>query len=250
MTRAKETADLDHDLVLLVDGPGVRRASVDVPLFLELCASFFQLVQANAGEDAASLDLTGLQLIDREGAALAAGVSSPDLARASAEQALRQIAGEEAPRGVTRLADRARNAVWRLPAGHTAKVVAGPWIRPIVAARSQDLGPLEALLAIRAVPLRVGGKKPAARFLSRLEGEFTLETSPDQARALGAQLYKEVEIVAKIARDTDGAIERGVLQSFERVEPQGPATAWRAWYQAIGGAAWDQIEDLRTELKG
>src|SRR5262249_8465251 len=134
-------------------------------------------------------------------AALAAGVSSADLARASAEAALRQIAGEEAPRGLTRLADRARSAVWRLPAGHTAKVVAGPWVRPIVASRSQDTGPLEAILAIRAVPLRVGGKKPAARFQSSLEGEFTLDTSADQARALGAHLYEEVEIVAKIARD-------------------------------------------------
>jgi hypothetical protein len=250
MPRAEQTAELDHDLVLSVDGPGVRRASVDVPLFLELCASFFQLVKANASEDAVSLDLTGIRLVDKHSAALAAGVSSAALARASAEQALRQIAGDDAPRGLARLADRARSAVSRLPEGHTAKVVAGPWVRPIVVSRSQDLGPFDAILAIRAVPLRVGGKKPAARFQSRLEGEFTLDTKADQARALGAHLYEEVEIVAKVARDPDGNIESGYLESFACVAPEGPATAWRAWYQAIGGAEWDQIEDLRTELKG
>jgi hypothetical protein len=226
--------DLDRYVVLEVDGPGVSTSNVDVPAFLELAAAFFTLLKANANESATPLGFTSVKIEDKC-VALCALPDSIDIAKDSADQALRQIAGEDAPHGLATLAERARIAVRRLPTGQSAKVIVGPWVRPVVVAPGEPVAPLDSMLSIRARPIRVGGKKPAVRFSSEMEEDFTLTATADQARELGSMLYRDVEIVARVSRDAAGFIEGGRLESFEIVEDEDPRPAWRDWFRKVRG---------------
>jgi hypothetical protein len=226
--------DLDGYVLLELNGPNVSPATVDVPSFLDLAASFFQLVKANSDEMAADLRLTGIEIIDKC-AAVRARPDAVDVAKECAELALRQIGGDAAPRGAAQHVERARAAVRALPADHCAKVLIGPWRRSIVVRPDDAIAPLDEVLAIRAEPIRAGGKRPAVRFRSFLEEDFTLEVTAEQARALGAILYSEVEIEARISRDAEGYIDGGRLLSFEPIDEGDPRPAWLEWFKRVQG---------------
>ena len=204
MTRKGEPLDPQH-VLLELDGPGVSPQSVDAPAFLRLASAFFRLLKGNATASQRQLSLSSLEVIDKC-VALSVGSDNPEGARVCAVEALRQIGGEDPPRGLQQLAEEARASVRELPEGQRAKVIIGPWSHAVPAPPPAPASPLDSLLSIRAVPLRAGGKRPAVRFMSQFEEDFTLFVTEDQARTLGSLLYNEVEIEAVISRDPAGRI--------------------------------------------
>jgi hypothetical protein len=232
--------DRERDVVLEIDGPGATPSDVDAAALLEFAAAFFQLLKANAEEHEETLSLTHVMIVDKC-VAVVARPDRIDVAKRCADEAVRQISGGEPPKRGTALVDRARASVRRLPAEQRAKVFVGPWHRDVVAEPSKDPEPLDSILSIRATPIRIGGRKPAVRFRSDLEDDdFTLETTQEIARKIGAHLYHEVEIDAIVRRGSDGAIEKGKLNTFEPVETGDPRPAWREWFRSVGG---DELGD-------
>ena len=232
MARGPEEPDLSRYVVLAVEGPKVTPETVDAPSMLELAAAFFQLVVANAADRGASISLKGLTVVNKC-AALCVVPDEFDVARECADAALRQIGGEDPPHGLVELTDRGREAVRDLPPGHQAKVLLGPWVRTIP--RTPEAAPhqLESMLSIQAKPIRVGGRRPTARFASEMEDDFTLSLTAAQARSLGAKLYEPVVIEARVRRDADGAIVGGELTSVEDVAVGDPRPAWREWARKL-----------------
>lgn len=100
-------------------------------------------------------------------------------------------------------------------------------------AEPREPSPMDEMLSIRATPMNVGGEAPWAWFRSPLEDGFGIELSIEQARELGALLYREVDIVAFVSRGADGRIECGRLTSWELVEDGDPRPAWREWYRSV-----------------
>lgn len=225
-------SDIDRYLVLEIDGPGVSPETADAPYVLELAAAFFQLVKANANESG-EIRLTDLRIVDKCLAVLALP-DNLEFAKMCAEDALRQIAEGEPPRGGGEYVTRARNAIKYMPSDHRAKVWVGSWRRDVVVEPNVIPEPLDAVLAIRATPIRVGGSRPAVRFRSDLEEDFTLTTSKTIACDIGKYLYKEIDIDAVVHRDSDGLIINGKLTSFEPVVTGDPRAAWIEWYRSVG----------------
>jgi hypothetical protein len=249
MVERRTPSDLNDYLVLEVDGPGVSPETVDPVILLELAASFFRLVEANAEEDLAeSFSLRDLYVLDKC-VCFASRPTSLAEGKLFANAAAMQIAGSEPPRGGADAAARARRIVGRLPFDQHVKVMAGGWERMIELPGSVEEPPMAERTSFRATPYRVGGKtRPTARFKARAHQDFTLHGREDLLRALARQLYLEVEIVARIRRGNDGEIETGELLSFEAVEDVDPRTAWREWFRSVGGDLWDHVADIEAEL--
>jgi hypothetical protein len=230
---------LDQYVILEIDGPGVSPETLDAAALLEFAAAFFQLVQVNASENG-GLTLTDVRIIDKCAAVLA----RPDrleLAKDSAEEAVRQIAGfGDIPKGGTAYVERARASVRLMPKEQRAKVLVGAWHRDVVAQTDMPPEPLDAILSVRATPIRIGGSRPAVRFRSDLEADFTLSTTQEIARRIGAYLYREVDIEGVVHRAADGTIADGRLNSFEPVSTSDPRPAWREWFRSVGG---DELAD-------
>lgn len=229
-----------RSVALELDGPGVSPETVDAPLLFELAAAFFLLLQGNAEDAATPITLRGVHIIDKC-LRLAVPVEHLEQARQFAEDAMRQMVGEQdPPRGLGLVADRGRSALGKLQPDQTAKIVVGKWERPLALPKQDDvILPNDSILSVRAVPVRVGGAKPLIRFKSMLEDEpFTLTATEEQARKLGALLYKEVDIDALISRAADGTIDGGKLVSFEPVIDGDPRPAWREWFKSVGGEEW------------
>jgi len=238
----------DHDVMLELDGPGISPESVDPSSFLRLASAFFRLLEANAGNAERPLSLSGAAIIDKC-VALRARTDNAALAQIHAASALRQIGGEEPPHGLLQLTKEARDSVRSLPAGQQAKVIVGPWARPVPKPPALPLPPFDAFISIRATLQRVGGKTPAVRFSSAFEEDFSLQVTPAQACELGAMLYRDVDVEAVVSRDGEGRIEGGELRSYAPVQDEDPRPVWKAWFESVGGAEWDTVEDLNSELK-
>lgn len=235
---------LDQCLVLEIDGPGVHPETADVPAVLELASAFFQLVVANADE-VGGIKLTNIQ-IQAKCLAIAALPDRLGVAKTCAQHAIIQIAGGEAPKGCGKYVERMRAAIIRLPTNHSVKVLAGPWRGSVVAEKLRPEEPISETISIRAIPIRIGGNRPAVRFHCESEDEFTLTATQQKAREIGPYLYREIDIEALVQRDADGAIVGGQLVSFEPLSESDPRPAWREWFRSVGG---DDIDfDDRSEL--
>lgn len=232
--RDKSSLVPDDRLLLELDSPGLQPGTVATSPLLELAASFFALVEANAAAQERSLDLVGLEILDKC-VALAARPNDIRLAREMAELSRRQIGGlEELQHGTRERVERVREAMRQLGPGQVARVQIAAWSKTLKAVEQDVAPPLDSQLSIRARPIRIGGKRPMVRFESRLEDDFSLQTTQDTARQLGQFLWREVDIEAKVTRDVDGTIAGGTLISFEPVdEDADPQTAWRDWYRAV-----------------
>jgi hypothetical protein len=68
--------------------------------------------------------------------------------------------------------------------------------------------------------------------------DFSLDASKDDLRALGTQLYREVEIEAEVERDEHGEIAAGRVLGFAMVTDEEPADAWQNWFDENIGT-WD-----------
>ncbi len=220
-------------MVLEIDGPGVHPETADVPAVLELAAAFFQLVAANANE-AGGIKLTNIKIYDKC-LAIAALPDRLDLAKTCAQYAVEQISGGEVPKGCGKHVERARAAIIHLPTDHHVKVLVGPWHGNVVAEKQRSAEPINETISIRAIPIRIGGNRPAVRFRCELEDEFTLMATQEQARDIGSCLYREIDIDASVQRDAEGTIVGGQLVSFERLSESDPRPAWREWFCSVGG---------------
>lgn len=239
-----ENLDLSRYVVLEIDGPDVSPQTLEAPAFLELAAAFFQLLIANADDDGERLSLTDVRIIDK----CVAVIARPDrfdVAHMCVTDALRQISGGDPPKGGAVFVERTRVAVRRLAPELHAKVLLGTLHLDIVVDADAATEPLDSILSIRATPIRIGGRRPAVRFRSDIEEDFTLDATQDVARAVGAHLYREVDIDAMVRRAADGSILSGRLTSFEPVATGDPRPAWRAWFRSVGG---DESDDERTGL--
>lgn len=111
------------------------------------------------------------------------------------------------------------------------------------------------ITTLRAVPFFVGqiGNSIKAVFASESEtGKFSLKVTPDQARAIGANLGKELEIEAHVGRFEDytgpTTIGGGRVIAVHELSNEDPIDAWKKWFHACGGDIWDKVEDIEKEL--
>lgn len=237
-------------IALEIDGAGVSPETVDVPTFLEAAAAFFSLVQGNAREERSDLSLVGLQIVDKC-VALVSGSDRPELSKFYSEKAYLQIEGKlPTPRGLTSTRDRARTAIRKLPGGMAMKLIVDDWTAPLILDPPKVV-PLDALISLRVTITRVTGEPSAkTRLKSKLEKQpFSLSISKAQAQQLGPYILREIDVDARIRRDSDGHIVDGKLLDFKPVDYEGDATTvWRAWYRD-NAAEWDQVDDIESELR-
>lgn len=237
-------------IALEVDGVGVSPETVDVPAFLEAAAAFFSLVQGNAKEEHRSISLVGIQIIDKC-VAIVSGSDRPDLSKFYAEKAHLQIEGKiQTPRGLTSIRERAQTAIRRMPSGMSVKLIADGWSAPVVV-HTPKIEPLDSLVSFRVTLIRVTGEPyPKIRLKSKLEKKrFSLTVTKAQAQQLGPHILREIDIDARIRRDSDGHIADGRLLDFSPVDSENDAsTLWRSWYRE-NAPEWDRVEDIESELK-
>lgn len=241
----------DRRLFFVLEGPGVKPETVDIATALSLAAEYFDLVRRIATLDDKPFTLTGVW-VEAGSARFASMPSSVTRARAASNQLRAYVRGRalpppklDAPIGKFRRAleqEAARfGAAFRIGNTHQKLDLA----KPSGAERST------AVTSMRARLVRLGGAEPAARFSSKTEpDEFTV-TLPNEeiARQLGPHVYREVDIVVRISRDEDGAIESGELIEFEPLQGGDAAAAWREWFKEAG-AGWEQVKDVEAELHG
>lgn len=225
------------DLLFEVDGPNVHPTTVDALSLLEMAAAYFSLVAAEAAQRHVELHFQGLEVIDKC-AAVRVFVSDQAIATLAARQAQQVLRGAAPPpRGGSENVKRFRKAAQRFEVEpHTYRIAAiTPEGRlPLAVLREQRTRPMDSLVTLRAKPVRVGGDTPAVRFWSVLErDEFTLAATEEQARKLGTELYREVELEALIERGKDGVINGGKVLDFHPVDNEcvEPWDAWRKWYR-------------------
>lgn len=104
--------------------------------------------------------------------------------------------------------------------------------------------------SIRAELLSLGGDDPKARFRSRLDGEFAVQVTKEQARKLGPILYRWADLRVKVERDARETIVSGTLVDFEPVESgdaEGTIVAWEHYHRThVSG--WDTVIDIEKDL--
>lgn len=236
-------------VALEVDGQDVSTENIDAPAVLEIAAAFFSLLQGNAHEEHTPLSLKGIKVIDKC-VAIASGTDKPDLSRLLALKTHMQIEGKiMTPRGLTSLRDRARAAIKKMPE-LSVTLIADNWSAPILLPVLK-IEPIDSMLSIRATVIRVTGEPYSrVRLKSRLERKrFSLSITKQQAQDIGKHLLAEVDIDARIRRDTEGNIVSGRLTTFQPVDTEGdPIAQWKSWFKEVG-ANWNDIADIESELK-
>ncbi|HXJ18930.1 MAG TPA: hypothetical protein VMT03_01755 [Polyangia bacterium] len=240
--------DSKTDDRLVVKIEGTSPSTVDAQAALRLAAAYLDLVRSVADEEGASLQFTGIQLLN-ESVGFAFHASAPDVAREAATRAARYVSGEDQPpRGAASATKSVKDALRHLPRQQSARVILGPWARELaIGTVTSDL-PAESSLSVRARLIRAGGTKPAARFESASEERpFTLSLSIDLARKIGQFLYREMDIVAKVHRDTERLIEYGELLEFIPIADDDATAGWKDWYRDYS-REWDQVKDIEAEL--
>lgn len=237
------------ELMLALDGPGINPETVDSLVLLQLAEAWFRLSLKIAEASKIGLSFTGLSVV-RKCAAVVAHVSDVGSARTVTARAVRVVAGAEpVPEGAGEASDRFGRAFRALPATHSVRVrVGAKWLplkRPPPVFESDT--PWE-IVEMRATPIRVGGKDPRAQFVCDGESDaFTLSVSIEDARVLGANLQRPIDVTTQVCRHTDGRIERGRVIDVTPLENVDPIVAWRTWF-ADDAVAWDDVSDIGVEL--
>lgn len=202
---------------------------------LTLAAAYLESLQVIAVDAGTTLSVEGIEL--RPGSVeLAFRVKQLAPVQALARELRRVMAAGSGAGPIKRL----RTALAKLPAHVRAEVHVGAWTSPIESSTADDHGPFLELTTLRAQLIRVGGIRPAVRLRTSDDRDFSLEASEDQLRALGAHLYREIEIDAEVERDGHGHVHDGRLVSFAPViDDQDPAAAWQKWFDENAGD-WDE----------
>lgn len=241
----------DDKLRLEIAGPRVSPKTVPTLEALELARAYLDLLRRIADESSpVELKFEGIA-VETGSAVLAFTTNSPETAKDAAQQAGVYLrAGEMPPPGLVDPVRRVRAAVLKLPTEFTTSVRVGKWRRHLEVVETAHEGLRGAVVTLRAVPVRVGGARPAVRFRSGSEeNDFTLRVADeDAARTFGGLLYREVEIVATVFRDSEGEIVQGTVDHFEAVADGDSVSAWRAWYRE-NCKEWPSLEDADEALR-
>lgn len=200
------TSTRSPEISLRLDGGDVHPHNVDPSLVLALASSYVDALRSLAVTSDLDLDLRGLQIRDRC-VEIAFGVNKLGPARAAADEVSQALASTERPRGAIGAIDRLRDALDSIPpAIHVTVAAGGSWKRSLQVRTAEEATPAFELVTLRAVPVRAGGATPVVRFQSDRENDFSLSADIDMARALGGQLYREVEIEAEISQHSHHCI--------------------------------------------
>jgi hypothetical protein len=239
-----------EEMMLALEGPGVTPDNVDSLTLLHLAEAWFSLNLKVAEAEGRGLTFTGLSVV-RKCAAVVAQVSDLGNARVAAMMAVRIVSrGEDPPQGAVDASRRFVQALCALPATHSVKARVGAKWLPIKRPAPIDAPDIPwEVLEMRVTPVRVGGgKEPAAQLICHGEdAPFSLSVSEDDARVLGSSLYRPVDATLQFCRHHDGRIDRGRVLDVTLLDDVDPIAAWRAWF-ADDAAAWDEVDDIRTEL--
>ncbi len=229
-------------------GPGASTATVDSLLMLRLAENAFRLLTKVAENGKMVLTLTGLE-VKEKCVAVVVRPSDKGAATLSVNRTLRLVAGEDVvPKGLIGAVEELRKDLRGLATGVTANFKDG--------GRAKRLEPPPLPVAdlpweeteLRVTPVRVGGADPGAQLSSTSEvGLFTVDVTEEDARKLGASLYREVDVRIEIVRGVDRRIERGRIVEVIPLDAEEPATAWREWF-AKNAPEWDPIDDVRGAL--
>lgn len=200
-----------QELLFEVDGPDVHPHNIDAVILLELAASFFSLVAAEAASTGAELRLDGVEIRDKC-AAVVVRASNGLVARQAADQTRQILSGtSEPPKGATMHVMRFRNAAQHLDRERYQLRAMGSnrdqiaWQMPIALPAEIRTRPLDSWTTMRVRVERAGGAHPAVRFSSVLErGDFTLRAKAELAQQIGKYLYQEGDLEARIERGLDG----------------------------------------------
>ena len=212
---------------------------------LELAAAFLKLTVKVAKQQGRELDFRGLRVLDK---CVAIAVVPSDLlvAQQAAGTSLAMIEGTQRwPTVGAKPVQRVRRARSSLPG--KVLIRAGSWkeaMTPLAAQQVQHTS----LETMRVIPVRAGGKRPALRFKSVLDQEdFTLRASEELARAVGALLYRHIDIDAEVVRNGAGEIDSGKLLAYYELASD-DAAVWRTWF-SDHASSWDEVEDIEAELE-
>lgn len=250
MKRKPRKGKQPKDLLFELDGPGVTPDTVDSLALLQFADACFRMAVKVAEVNKIGLTFQGLRVIDKC-VAISATPSSGKAARLTAAKIKRLVQGvDEAPSGTESLLEEVRRCVRALKPQMTAAFRVGKVAYKIQAPETPIVESPWEITELRVTPIRAGGREPTAELMSDSEpGSFTLKTSAENARLLGAALYREVDVVVEIRRGFDGLIERGRITEVIPVDQQNnPVEVWRAWF-AEDGKDWEDVEDVGEALE-
>jgi hypothetical protein len=239
------------EFLLELDGPGVAPENVDTLLLLRLAEASFRLAIKVSETGKTGLSFQGLRVLDKC-VAIAAVPNNFRAAKLAGTTAIQIVSGAIGiPRGCEDVVDDVRAHLRRLPSAHKAKLIAGGWSRRMVAPEVPSADHPWERTELRARPIRVGGAGAAPRTMLTSDsepGSFLLDATRDQARKLGAVLYKEVDVVLDVCRDIDGRISQGRIVEVHELGDDEPVTVWRDWF-ATNGEGWNEVENVLEGLE-
>ncbi|HEY4121531.1 MAG TPA: hypothetical protein VGM56_26880 [Byssovorax sp.] len=232
--------------ILFEIGPASSPKTVDTLAVLDLARAWFTLLVKVAREKNESFSLQGLDVKDKCTAVLSIPTSNVEALRAG-KRAKRMIEGTLAiVEGGDVLVQTLRRAVHTQPEDQRPSVRIGKWEAPLRGPSRHVSNRPWSLSELRAVTVKVGGKKPVAHFRSGSEpAGFKATVTEEQARRLGAHLYGPVDIGMKYRRDAEGTIVEALIVEIAIVPANGePVATLRRWF-AESAADWS---DERTAL--
>lgn len=217
---------------LKVDIEGVHPDSVSPTSLLALASSYFDVLSEVGDDVGADLKLHGVEIVD---GCVEVQSRAAVSAAASLEDALSRIvyySQTAPPKGLKEKWTRFVDA--RSEFGRDAKIEALLDGRRFVLQEQSapNVAPPRSITDLRCRVLRVGGRRPAARFESASERRpFSFGITLDQARDLGGLVYEEVDVVAEVERDSLGFIVGGDLVRYTRLDTGDAGDAWRKWFK-------------------
>jgi hypothetical protein len=193
---------------------------------LRLTVAYLELLDAIAADRDQDLVFSGLEVVDKCTAVFVRVNEIVPARQCLAEAKWLLMSGERPPRGMRSKIEAVHEARAKLPPLYQATAFVGATRFPIERALLSDGFP-RATLAVRATPIRIGGKSPTVTFESPSEEKrFTLRLSRDMAKRLAPHLYSDVDIEAMVLRADDGLIESGNLDAFYPLDEGDPIKAW------------------------
>lgn len=239
------------DIEVRILGAGIVPETVDARAALEVAAAYLDLLTRIADEKIGEpLAFQGLQVLPGS-LRIVTKTLNPPVALEAAEFSAQLIQGGMRF-GFNQTLERLQRAVREFPADVVIESRVDDHVRRIEMAR-RERPPAYEESTLRAKLIRIGGKRPTARFESPSEERpFTLELSTSLAQRLSTHLYRQVEITFRGKRDEDGCLVEGRLYEFEPVEQtEDPLGVVRDWVDESGNAAyWGEITDLEKDLRG
>jgi hypothetical protein len=243
----------DEDLKFEIDGPDVHQRTVDAESALALFLSYLELVRKAAKERGAELAFHGLEVEEKclriaslpsDGLAALAGARD-----VSAMLARQMTVPYSLQKSITTFRRRLEQFPQRIDRT-TVQVGRSERLEVEVSWNEPPVSTILETFSGRVIVKRVGGATPTVRLRSRLEPrEMTLDAEKDLAEKIGAFLYKEVEVDARVRRDEKGMIVGGNLLDFEPVTDEDPTTAWGNFFREAGDE-WGRMgaDEINEEI--